>query len=185
MRKRTSCWFWACIYLAHIVKWSCLYSEIKWPTRSSNKPQVTPLNHSFRLQCLPYRNHANILHILLTWEGCNHLIPQGEKLAIWNHGGKKLLLYFPISIISLKGGSSLFQVQSCLRIIVPKTNTRRHVSTCLYVKYLWKDVYETGNTGKDESRGWRGRRLVEQGEVNCWWGRVEGRPYLVTCKSTF
>lgn len=103
-----------------------------------------------------YQKDANVLYILLNQEGCNHLIPQGRKTCHWQPWREGTLHFF-ISIISLKGGSLLFQVEGCLRINVPKINYC-YMQICLHLSVHtiwlhWKNAHETGNTGWVAQKG--------------------------------
>ena len=120
---------------------------------------------------------ANVFFILLNQKGCNNLIPQGWKLAICNHGGKSLLLHFPVSMIGLKGDSLFFEAEGCLRINVPKIN----MDTCRYTDRFSLVCANNISGGMPmevvtlvewQRRGKSGRRGYgqEQGIVNRRWG---------------
>ena len=125
---------------------------------------------------------SNVFFILLNQEGCTNLIPQGWKLAICNHGGKSLLLHFPVWMIGLKGGSLCFEVEGCLRINVPKIN----MDPCRYTDRFSLVCANSISGGMPMEVvtlvEWRRREMwgrsgygQEQGIVNWWWAEGWGR----------
>ena len=115
--------------------------DIKWSTECSNTLQWDSTEPLWASMCILSKD-AKVLHILLNREGHTHLIPQARRSCHLQPWREETITSFPLSIISLKGGSLLFQVEGCLRINVSKINItmHRYVFTCLYIQYLWKDA---------------------------------------------
>lgn len=112
--------------------------DIKWSTECSNTLQWDSIEPLLWASVCILSKDAKVVYILLNWEGHNHLIPQGRRNGQMQPWREKTITSFPISIISLKGGSLFFQVESCLR--TKNINIHRYVFTCLYIQYLWKDA---------------------------------------------
>lgn len=132
---------------------------------------ATPPNHRSGLRAWP---------ILRTYPS----IPRVHKLAICDYGGKRL--HFPISSISLKGGSWFFKGEGWLRINVPKIQIYTDIFSpvCAYAisgKMPMKLVILVEWRG----RGREGVRWQDQGAVTWGWRRVGGAPDFINSKANF